>query len=61
MTVGGYPEDVPQQWRLDADRLDTSTGFPQFKNVSSLLGIDTFSTSGGAIADDFDFPTSAPR
>ncbi len=56
MTTGGYPEKVPPAWRIDTHRFDMGVDapFPRFPNVSGELGVNTFSTSGGAIADDFD-------
>ena len=59
MTIGGYPDDVPEEYRIDASRLDTGQKdtdqpFPRFRNVAQTRGVATFSTSGGVIADDFD-------
>ena len=53
MTLGQYPDKVPEQWRVPAEAFADSQEFPNFANASQGQGLDTFSLAGGAIADDF--------
>ncbi|MCB1233609.1 MAG: VCBS repeat-containing protein, partial [Verrucomicrobiae bacterium] len=55
MTLGDYPDGVPERRRLPlypANRPKPEP-FPRFPNIAADAGADTFSLSGGAIADDF--------
>ena len=54
MTLGKFPAEVPEKYRLPAEAFALVPGFPHFKNIAGKLGLDTFSLSGGVIADDFD-------
>ena len=54
MTVGAYPDHVPKEYLIPSVAFESETSFPRFLNISSRLGIDTFSMCGGAVADDFD-------
>lgn len=54
MTLGEYPQRVPEQFRIDPNRFVSQSNFPAFPNIASNLGLDTLSHAGGAIADDFD-------
>ncbi len=54
MTIGTYPEGVPEDYLIPADAFESEEAFPRFVNIAPQLGIDTFSLSGGAIGDDFD-------
>ena len=55
MTIGQYPGQVPREHLIPPEFFRSQQkSFPQFKNISKKLGIDTFSCAGGAIADDFD-------
>ncbi|MCR9246053.1 MAG: FG-GAP-like repeat-containing protein [bacterium] len=53
MTLGTWPDQVPEKWRLPAVAFDRGTG-DRFENVAIELGLDTFSNAGGVIVDDFD-------
>ena len=53
MTLGGYPQSVPQPYRIETTPASSAT-FPRFTNVSADRGVNHLSLSGGAIADDFD-------
>lgn len=53
MTLGEFPEGVPESWRLPESNISPNDGFPRFKNVAPTLGLDTFSLSGGMIVEDF--------
>jgi len=54
MTLGEYPNSVPEKYRLPVSRVNSSVPFPKFPNVAAALGIDTMSLAGGVVADDFD-------
>ena len=54
MTVDGYPDDVPEVYRLPPDAFESVETMPRFANIAPTLGLDTFDMCGGAIADDFD-------
>ena len=54
MTVGGYPDQVPEQYLLPPETFESADTIPRFANIAPALGLDTFDLSGGAIADDFD-------
>ena len=54
MTLGEYPEGVPPAHRIPPASFSSQAAFPRWVNVAPALGLDTFSLSGGAVADDFD-------
>jgi len=54
MTVGGYPDQVPEQFLIPPQSFESDEEFSRFTDIAGKLGINTLSLSGGAIADDFD-------
>jgi FG-GAP-like repeat len=54
MTVGEYPEKVPEQWLIPPERFASEEDFPRFAEVAKDLGISPVDTSGGTVIDDFD-------
>lgn len=54
MTLGEHPDGVPAEYLIPSEAFQSQESFPHFRNVSQSLGLDTFSTSGGVIIDDFD-------
>ena len=54
MTLGKYPEEVPERLRISEGAFRSSIEFPRFRNVSAEVGVNSFNLSGGAIFDDFD-------
>ena len=54
MTVGGYPDDVPADQRIDPSVFAPRTDFPRFVDVAPELGLNTFNLAGGVITEDFD-------
>jgi len=54
MTVDGYPDLVPPEFRIDPARLRGEQAFPRFVDIAPGLGLNTLDPAGGAIADDFD-------
>jgi len=53
MTIGGYPDQVPPEYRIPPASFEADEAFPRFKNIAGELGLDTFDLCGGAIGDDF--------
>ena len=54
MALGEYPDRVAKPHLIPPEAFRSAEAIPRFKNVASRVGLDTFSLSGGAIADDFD-------
>jgi hypothetical protein len=54
MTLGGYPDMVPEQHRIPPAFFAGKESFPRFENVAPKLGLDISNLAGGVIADDFD-------
>ncbi|MCB1096902.1 MAG: CRTAC1 family protein [Verrucomicrobiae bacterium] len=54
MTLGDYPDNVPESVRLPASILGSDADFPRFENISESLGLATDSLAGGVALDDFD-------
>lgn len=54
MTLGNWPNGVPEAQRLPPSTFASPVPFPRFPNVAGALGLDTFGMLGGVIADDFD-------
>jgi hypothetical protein len=54
MTLGQYPDKVPEQYRIPWSKFESEVPFPRFRNVAMKLGLDTFNLAGGVIIDDFD-------
>lgn len=54
MTLGKYPEQVPDALLIPQSAFESSEEFPRFSDVSLKLGLKTVNCSGGAVADDFD-------
>ena len=54
MTLGQYPQAVPEAYRTPETFFQSEVEFPRFVNVAPKLQLDTFNLCGGAVADDFD-------
>lgn len=54
MTLGGYPEKVPERFRLPTELFESEIDFPRFENIAAKLKIDEISLAGGIVVDDFD-------
>jgi hypothetical protein len=54
MTLGGYPDLVPEAYRIPPKYFEGKEKFPHFENVAPKLGLDVSNLAGGVIADDFD-------
>ena len=53
MTLGEYPEKVPQEHLIPESSFESEEPYPVFKNKASELGLDSFNLSGGVVIDDF--------
>jgi hypothetical protein len=54
MTLGVYPDGVPEEFLIHPAAFESDEPLPRFVNIAGQLGINTFSMCGGVIADDFD-------
>ena len=54
MSVGDYPDQVPQRFLIPPEAFKSDEEFPRFFDVAPELGLNTVNLSGGTIADDFD-------
>lgn len=54
MTLGTWPDGVPEAARMPIDALKSSIPLPHFDNVAAKVGLDIFAMLGGVIIDDFD-------
>ena len=54
MTLGDYPEGVPEQWLISPEKFESDEVFPRFFDVAPGLGLNAFSLAGSVIVDDFD-------
>lgn len=53
MTIGEYPAAVPEKYLIPPEAFESDEVFPRFVNISTELGLNTFSLCGGTIVDDF--------
>ncbi len=54
MTLGEYPDHVPEQWRIPPEVFKSDYELPRFHDVADLLGLDVDDLSGSVVMDDFD-------
>ncbi|REK37927.1 MAG: CRTAC1 family protein [Planctomycetota bacterium] len=54
MTLGDYPQGVPDEYRIEPQQFAAEIEFPQFRRVESRLRVGSFNMAGGAAVDDFD-------
>ncbi len=54
MTLGKYPEGVPEPYRISPAVFESDEPFPRFREIAPRLGLGTFDLAGGSIVDDFD-------
>lgn len=53
MTLGQYPEKVPNEFRIPESHFSNSAKFPHFTDIAMGLGVDVNLKSGGTCVDDF--------
>jgi hypothetical protein len=51
---GGYPAKVPAKFLIPPSAFESPEGAGRFVDVAGASGIDSFSSAGGVIVDDFD-------
>jgi hypothetical protein len=54
MTLGEYPDKVPEQWRVPPEVFASDYDIKRFPDVAGQLGLDVDDQSGGVVLDDFD-------
>jgi tetratricopeptide (TPR) repeat protein len=54
MTLGGYPGRVPKPYLIPPSVFASSEDVGRFRDVAPQAGLNSFSTAGGVIVDDFE-------
>ncbi len=54
MTIGDYPDGVPEPYRIPDEVFASERRFPRFENVAGEAGLGQWSLFGGVVTDDFD-------
>ncbi len=54
MTVGEYPQRIPNRWLIDPKHFQSEYDIKRFPNVANQVGLDRIGLAGGCIAEDFD-------
>lgn len=53
MTLGEYPEQVPEQWLIPASAFRAEQEVKPFRDIASAIDFDIRGLSGGLVVDDF--------
>lgn len=53
MTLGEYPEGVPEQWLIPETVFESKFPLKKFEDMAPKLGLNVDELSGGSIVDDF--------
>ncbi len=53
MAVGGFPDEVPERFRMASEVFRSQSEFPRFTNIASRLGLNEVNLSGGSVSEDF--------
>jgi len=54
MTMGSYPEGVPQDYLVSVDVGGKDPGIGRFEDIAHAVGLYTLNLAGGSIIEDFD-------
>ena len=54
MTLGEWPDKVPERWRIGPEVFASDLPFPKFPEVAGSLGLDVDELGGGTVIEDFD-------
>jgi len=54
MTLGKYPDDVPEKWRVPPSTFESEYDIGRFYDVATDVGLAINNHSGGVIMEDFD-------
>lgn len=52
MTLGTYPDSVPEPWRIPPQALESDYDITRFRDVAIPLGLDVMGLSGGVVMED---------
>lgn len=53
MTLGQYPDKVPEEFRIPEAYFKSSADFTHFSDIGTALGVDVDQKAGGTCVDDF--------
>ncbi|UKN02384.1 CRTAC1 family protein [Paracrocinitomix mangrovi] len=53
MTLGKYPDEVPQEYYIDFQKFPQDSTTPYFQNIAGELGVNTLTFYGGTVVEDF--------
>jgi len=54
MTLGNYPDSVPQQWLIESSVFKNSAGSMLMKDIAAKKNVDMNGLSGGCVLEDMD-------
>jgi len=54
MTLGSYPDGVPESLRIAPRAFESDQPFPRFPEVAASRGLDVFGLAGGVVTEDLD-------
>lgn len=54
MTLGGYPEEVPEKWLIPPSAFESEFPLPKFTDKASNIDFDINGLAGGLVIDDLD-------
>ncbi len=54
MTVGKYPNGVPEAWIIPPEAFDSDYDIGRFRDVAPAVGLDVMGLAGGCVMEDFD-------
>jgi hypothetical protein len=54
MTLGEYPNKVPEQWRIAPETFASEYEIGRFRDVAPALGLNVLGLAGGSVLEDFD-------
>ncbi len=53
MTLGEYPQKVPEKYLIPSSVFTSKIDFPRFPNIAATLNLNRFNLAGSVIVDDF--------
>lgn len=54
MTLGEWPDKVPELWRISPEAFASDVPFPPFPQAAGAVGLDAVDLGGGTALEDFD-------
>lgn len=52
LTLGEYPDKVPEGWRIDPKAFESDYPLPRFRDIAGPAGVDVEDLAGGSITED---------